>query len=209
MNLFTEIKAAVSVKEAAIFYGVKISRNGMTCCPFHPDKHPSMKLDNRFHCFGCGADGDVINFVERILGLSPLDAARKLIADFHLNIVIREASPPASSKPNKYHNEQELLRAFRLYKRDALFYLCKYHCLLHNAIKELSPTIPNELEHCHPLYEEAIHNIDFINWIIEELENANMQQQIELINTYKEVITHARKRITDNKPINRDTRASR
>ena len=85
MNLFTEIKSAVSAKEAAIFYGVKVGRVGMACCPFHSDKHPSMKLDNRFHCFGCGADGDVINFVERMFGLSPLDAARKLIADFHLN----------------------------------------------------------------------------------------------------------------------------
>ena len=85
MNLFTEIKSAVSAKEAAIFYGVKVGRGGMACCPFHSDKHPSMKLDNRFHCFGCGADGDVINFVERMFGLSPLDAARKLIADFHLN----------------------------------------------------------------------------------------------------------------------------
>ena len=29
----------------------------MACCPFHHDKTPSMKLDRRYHCFGCGADG--------------------------------------------------------------------------------------------------------------------------------------------------------
>ena len=34
----------------------------MACCPFHDDKNPSMKVDQRFHCFGCGADGDVIDF---------------------------------------------------------------------------------------------------------------------------------------------------
>ena len=34
----------------------------MACCPFHNDKTPSMKLDQRYHCFGCGADGDVIDF---------------------------------------------------------------------------------------------------------------------------------------------------
>ncbi|MBE5866144.1 MAG: DNA primase [Lachnospiraceae bacterium] len=202
MNIFTEVKSAVSAKEAAIFYGVKVGRSGMACCPFHPDKHPSMKPDNRFHCFGCGADGDVINFVERMFGLTPIDAARKLIADFHLNIDTHTTFPPKSAKTNKYNNEQELLRAFRLYKRDALFYLCKYHCLLHKAAKELVPTTPEELENCHPLYEEAIHNIDFINWIIEELEHATIQQQIELINTYKEVITHARKRITEIESIN-------
>lgn len=196
-NFFTEIKAAVSAKEAAIFYGVKVSRNGMACCPFHPDRHPSMKLDNRFHCFGCGADGDVILFVERMYGLSPLDAAKKLISDFHLSIDIHVASPRTFSKANKQNSEQELLRAFQLYKRDALFYLCKYHYLLHRAKIELAPTTPEEMEHCHPLYEESIHNIDKINWMIKELENENIQQQIELTDTYKEVITHARKRVTE------------
>ena len=122
-----------------------------------------------------------------------------LLLNFHLNINTYTASPLKSAKTNKQNNEQELLRAFRLYRRDALFYLCRYHCLLHNAIKELAPTTPEELEHCHPLYKEAIHKIDFINWMIEELENANIQQQIELLDIYKEVITHARKRSTETK----------
>ena len=40
----------------------------MACCPFHDDKHPSMKVDRRFHCFGCQADGDVIDFTARLFG---------------------------------------------------------------------------------------------------------------------------------------------
>lgn len=42
----------------------------MACCPFHDDKHPSMKVDRRFHCFGCQADGDVIDFAARLFGLN-------------------------------------------------------------------------------------------------------------------------------------------
>ena len=38
------------------------------CCPFHDDRHPSMKVDRRFHCFGCQADGDVIDFTARLFG---------------------------------------------------------------------------------------------------------------------------------------------
>lgn len=86
MNMFQEIKDAVSAREAASFYGLKTSRNGMCCCPFHDDRHPSMKLDGRFHCFGCQADGDVIDLVQKLFGLSTLEAARKLIDDFRLNI---------------------------------------------------------------------------------------------------------------------------
>ena len=54
----------------------------MMCCPFHGDKHPSMKVDNRFHCFACQADGDVIDFVGRLFQLSPYKAVEKLKEDF-------------------------------------------------------------------------------------------------------------------------------
>ena len=57
-NVFEAVKLSVRTREAAEFYGIKVRRNGMACCPFHDDKNPSMKVDQRFHCFGCGADGD-------------------------------------------------------------------------------------------------------------------------------------------------------
>lgn len=56
----------------------------MACCPFHDDKNPSMKVDTRFHCFGCGADGDVIDFTSRLYNLSSKEAAEKLAQDFGL-----------------------------------------------------------------------------------------------------------------------------
>lgn len=48
-------------------YGIKI-RNGFISCPFHSgDRSPSMKLyDKTFYCFGCGATGDIFDFVKRI-----------------------------------------------------------------------------------------------------------------------------------------------
>ena len=44
MDIFATVKAAVTVRQAAEHYGLQVSRNGMTCCPFHDDRHPSMKL---------------------------------------------------------------------------------------------------------------------------------------------------------------------
>ena len=46
----------------------------MACCPFHHDKTPSMKLDRRYHCFGCGADGDEIDFAAALYGLGKKEA---------------------------------------------------------------------------------------------------------------------------------------
>ena len=71
MNLFETVKSAVTVKQAAEYYGCKVNRGDMICCPFHDDRHPSMKLNrDYFYCFGCGATGDVIDFVARLFGLS-------------------------------------------------------------------------------------------------------------------------------------------
>lgn len=44
MTIYETIKVAISVKQAAEHYGLKVNRNGMACCPFHNDRHPSMKL---------------------------------------------------------------------------------------------------------------------------------------------------------------------
>ena len=77
-NIFEAVKESVTTRQAAEYYGVQVGRNGMACCPFHDDKHPSMKIDHRFHCFGCQADGDVIDFTARLFSLSSKEAALKL-----------------------------------------------------------------------------------------------------------------------------------
>ena len=86
---------SVSTREAAEFYGIKVRRTGMACCPFHDDKNPSMKVDQRFHCFGCGADGDVIDFTAKLFDLSPKEAAEKLAQDFGL--IYDSQAPPIFS----------------------------------------------------------------------------------------------------------------
>ena len=57
MTLFEAVKQSVTTRQAAEYYRIRVNRNGMCLCPFHEDKHPSMKVDKRFHCFACQADG--------------------------------------------------------------------------------------------------------------------------------------------------------
>ena len=60
--------------------GVKLSRAGREwkgCCPFHPDKSPSFTIyadDRRFQCFGCSAQGDVVDFVMRAYNVKTREA---------------------------------------------------------------------------------------------------------------------------------------
>lgn len=86
MHLFEAVKQSVTTRQAAERYGLNVNRNGMAVCPFHRDRHPSMKVDRRYYCFGCGATGDVIDFVSLLHGMSAKEAALMLVRDFSICI---------------------------------------------------------------------------------------------------------------------------
>ena len=112
MNVFEAVKQSVTTRQAAEHYGVRVGRNGMCVCPFHDDKNPSMKVDRRFHCFGCQADGDVIDFVSRLENVSPKEAALMLAQDF--SVPYEKATEKVlfsyKSTQNKVH--QSILRHY-------------------------------------------------------------------------------------------------
>ena len=109
MTWFELIKQVVRVPEAAAYYGLQVNRNGMACCPFHDDRHPSMKLNERyFYCFGCGATGDVIDLVAKLFGLSSYEVAKTLAHDFAIDpdkppaaiALPKPGAPPAENIPS-------------------------------------------------------------------------------------------------------------
>ena len=44
-SVFEVVKQSVTAREAAELYGIAVGRGGMACCPFHDDRHPSLKLN--------------------------------------------------------------------------------------------------------------------------------------------------------------------
>ena len=80
-----EIKARTDLADLIASYGVQIKRSGSTkkaCCPFHNEKTPSFNINETrgfYHCFGCGESGDAIKFVQKMEGLSFVEAVRKLV----------------------------------------------------------------------------------------------------------------------------------
>ncbi|MBB2189925.1 DNA primase [Gluconacetobacter azotocaptans] len=62
-------------------------RNWKACCPFHGEKTPSFYVyDDHFHCFGCGAHGDVISFVMQSEGRSFPEAVAELAGEAGLEV---------------------------------------------------------------------------------------------------------------------------
>jgi DNA primase len=59
-----DIKSHYSMRDIVERYGLRPSRAGFIICPFHKEKTPSLKIyKDSFHCFGCGAHGDIFTFV--------------------------------------------------------------------------------------------------------------------------------------------------
>ena len=83
------LKKQISMRDIADRYGIKTDYKGFICCPFHNEKTASMKLydgEKGYYCFGCGAHGDVISFVQGIFGLQFPDALKKIDLDFNLGL---------------------------------------------------------------------------------------------------------------------------
>ena len=138
MTIYETIKAAISVKQAAEHYRLKVNRNGMACCPFHNDRHPSLKLNEEyFFCFGCGAKGDVIDFVARLFNLSSFEAAQKLAADFGLD----PKPPTAAALPKPKH---PCIRQFREDEMLCFRALTDYLHLLEDWKVRYAPKTPDD-----------------------------------------------------------------
>ena len=74
-----EIKAEYSMQDILNMYGIRPNRAGFIRCPFHSEKTASMKVyKDSVHCFGCGANADVIGFVQQMDQCSFKDAFKRL-----------------------------------------------------------------------------------------------------------------------------------
>ena len=92
MSIFEDVKSQLNIQQVIEHYGFRVNRAHQFCCPFHNDHKPSASIKNDyFHCFVCGAGGDLITFTAKYLGLSNLEACKELVREFELNIDISTA----------------------------------------------------------------------------------------------------------------------
>ena len=198
-NVFEAVKQSVSTREAAAFYGIEVKRNGMACCPFHDDKNPSMKVDQRFHCFGCGEDGDVIDFTAKLFDLSPKEAAEKLAQDFGL--IYDSQAPPR----RRYVRQKTEAQKFREDRQRCYRVLSDYYYLLKKWEADRSPRTPEEEP--HPRFVEAIQKKPYVEYLLDLFLYESEEEQKAWIAEHTAEITHLERRLkimAENKPTNRE-----
>ena len=198
-NVFEAVKQSVSTRDAAAFYGIEVKRNGMACCPFHDDKNPSMKVDQRFHCFGCGEDGDVIDFTAKLFNLSPKEAAEKLAQDFGL--IYDSQAPPR----RRYVRQKTEAQKFREDRQRCYRVLSDYYYLLKKWEADRSPRTPEEEP--HPRFVEAIQKKTYVEYLLDLFLYESEEEQKAWIAEHTAEITHLERRLkimAENKPTNRE-----
>ena len=173
MTIYETIKAAISVKQVAEHYGLKVSHNGMACCPFHNDRHLSLKLNkDYFFCFGCGATGDVIDFAARLFDLSSYEAAQKLAADFGL-----DPKPPTAAamvKPKRPYIRQfweDEMMCFRA--------LTDYLHLLEDWKVRYAPKTPDDA--LDDRFVEACQMLDYIEYMADILTVGDLEERVAVV----------------------------
>ena len=173
MTIYETIKTAISVKQAAEHYGMKVSRNGMACCPFHNDRHPSLKLnEDYFFCFGCGAKGDVIDLVARLFGLTNLQAAQQLASDFGLN-----QKPPAAADMDK--PKRPYIRQFREDEMLCFRVLTDYLHLLEDWKVRYAPKTPEDT--LDDRFVEACQMHCYIEYMADVLTVGDLEERVALV----------------------------
>lgn len=190
MNVFEAVKQSVTTRQAAEFYGNKPNRAGMIVCPFHNDRTPSMKVDKRFHCFGCGADGDVIDFVARLFGKGAKEAAEMIATDFAIAYENRSrVSPPQravrqKSDAEKYKEAEN--KCFRV--------LSDYFHLLNRWETEYAPQL--EDEQWHPLFVEALQKKSYVEYLLDILVFGEITEKASLVVGHGKEVLNLEKRLS-------------
>lgn len=182
MNVFEAVRGNVTARQAAEMYGIQVSRHGMAVCPFHNDKNPSMKVDKRFQCFACQADGDAVDFVSRLFGLPSREAAVKLAEDFGIRYdsgrkpsVRARIIEPTSEQ--KYQQEEN--RCFKV--------LSDYFHHLRTWKRQYAPQQPED--EWHPLFVEALQRESHIEYLLDVLLYGTAEEKKALVaEQRKEVI---------------------
>ena len=103
---------------------VRLTRAGREfkgCCPFHNEKTPSFTVNDDkqfYHCFGCGAHGDVVGFVMQSRNFSFIEAVEMLAGE--ANLPVPKPSPQAVAKAKKEKSLYSLLEDATRWMEDQL-----------------------------------------------------------------------------------------
>ena len=170
MNVFEAVKQNLTTRQAAEMYGIQVSRHGMTVCPFHNDKNPSMKVDR----------------------LSSKEAALKLADDFSISFDRKGHDPPQKRVIKRKISEE---MRYRQAEQKCFRVLCDYLRLLERWKEEYAPKQPEE--DWNPLFVEALHRQPYIEYLLDLLLSDSIEERAIVVAEYGKEVRKIEQRISE------------
>lgn len=199
-NIFKEVKEYLNSKQVASYYiseKGKISGNNVFYkSPFRQEKTASFCVNNEkgFHDYGTGWHGDIINFVQELYHLAPIDAAKTLIQDFALPIKINEKSDYKQVKAQKHKNllNKKVRNALDNWFNSTFIKLCDANKSNQICIESLSKQIKSiddfEKEDLQIALQYLYYQQTEINlWIESFIDTKTEDEKIELFRHRREI----------------------
>lgn len=152
--------------------GLELKRKGNKFwinCPFHNEKTPSCAIypsENRFHCYGCGADGDTLDFIAAITGRSLGQVIKDLAKNCNITL---------NYTPGKRTN---LAARFALEVDSAYIMLSRRYRLLNTVIDRLAQTA----EYSSDLFREALDIRNDLESILDDLNMGDTLKKCAALN---------------------------
>ena len=163
-NIFQDVKDRVDLRDLVRYYGLDLKRGGFACCPFHNERTPSFKVyEDHFHCFGCGEHGDHVDFVQKLYGISNIEAAKKISHDFGLGLDSGELAIPV--KPRKPRPRVD--EGFELWLKESKEGVLEYKKLLDYWRKTYSPRSP--IDKVDDRYIESLQQKAYAEYYLDQL----------------------------------------
>lgn len=183
IDVFREVRERVTAEAAARRYGLDFDIHGKALCPFHADRHPSMSFkDGRFRCWACGASGDAVDLVSRLFNETPLEAVKRINADFALALPI-DTQPTKKERveAQKWRLDVETYRKFQEWRARTIERLNDCYRLAFLALKEVSPEMWTK-----PMVEAVRYQPAF-EWWSDALTGDSLSEQMRVFRQRKEV----------------------
>ena len=159
---------------------------GRTTCPIHGGKRDNLGYnDLTWHCFVCGASGDVISFVMQMFGLDFPDALTKLSSDFGIQIDGKSTDIRTRHKLSMQDTERKLAELRKKNEHEKLkseyWRAFDEYAKADRNIRECAPKSPEDKQ--NPLFISALQNIGYATYRLQEAD--------EKLNEYERADRHS------------------
>lgn len=172
--LFKEVISSVSLKSVMEQNGTTFIRNKCLCM-FHNDRNPSMSIKNeRYKCFSCGESGDVIDFIAKLYGYTPIQAVKYIIETQGLNIDMGGYQPDKEKQEADRKALEEKERKERAEKKvnDWINAMYRELCSVYRAFTDIKQDIC-DIEDIDDITDKQVYvlqNYDYIEYLLDELQ---------------------------------------